>query len=27
VRLIGQLIDVRIEAANPWALRGQVPHD
>lgn len=25
-RLIGQLIDVRIEAANPWALRGQVPH-
>lgn len=23
--LIGQLIDVKIEAANPWALRGNIP--
>ena len=24
--LVGQLVDVRIIAANPWALRGELPH-
>jgi tRNA-2-methylthio-N6-dimethylallyladenosine synthase len=24
--LVGQLVDVRIVSANPWALRGQLPH-
>jgi tRNA-2-methylthio-N6-dimethylallyladenosine synthase len=24
--LVGQLVDVRIVAANPWAMRGELPH-